>query len=80
MTTAVVTLGVHMETTPLEWPSCMTPFQGFWRIVSHVPIFVLCCAMICPVLVSYMYPKESQSGRNKDLHSNIERLIGIATI
>lgn len=51
-TTGVVMLGVHMDTTPLACPSCITPFQGFCRMTSHVPIFVLCCAMIWPVLVS----------------------------
>ena len=54
-TTGVLMLGVHMETTPLEWPRFITPFQGFCRITSQVPMRVLCCATIAPVLVSYTH-------------------------
>lgn len=52
LTSGVPREGLHRETTPLAWPSCMTAFQGFWRMQSHAPIRVRCCATICPVLVS----------------------------
>ena len=45
-------LGLHSETVPLAWPSDSTALCGFCRMTSHVPSRVLCCATICPVLVS----------------------------
>ena len=45
-------LGLHSETVPLAWPRDSTALCGFCRMTSQVPSRVLCCATICPVLVS----------------------------
>lgn len=53
LTTGVVMLGVHMVTVPRAWPRHMTALCGFCRITEQGPSLDLCCATMCPVLVSW---------------------------
>ncbi len=45
--------GDHMVTDPLLWPNPITELYGFMRITPLRPKWVLCCATMCPVLVSW---------------------------
>lgn len=53
LTTGVVMLGDHMVTVPPAWPQHMMALKGLVRSTSQGPSRVLCCATICPVLVSW---------------------------